>query len=212
MRIHNVLDKILNQEVKVRILRFFCLNELILSDEPISGRQLAKELKLNPATCHKALQELQREGVLNLRVAGRSYLYSLNSKNYVVKKILRPLYGKEAELYNDILSIVKRTLRKTKRPTESIALFGSIAKDEGDERSDLDILIVTSYKRDKVVIEKKFDSITSRIIGVYGIVVSPYILSLAELKEKYQQKLPIVKNILKTYKLIDGQPLEKLIA
>ena len=212
MRIHNVLDKILNQEVKVRILRFFCLNELILSDEPISGRQLAKELKLNPATCHKALQELQREGVLNLRVAGRSYLYSLNSKNYVVKKILRPLYGQEAELYDDILSIVKRTLRKTKRPTESIALFGSIAKDEGDERSDLDILVVTSYKRDKVVIEKKFDSITSRIIGVYGIVVSPYILSLAELKEKYQQKLPIVRNILKTYKLIDGQPLEKLIA
>ena len=212
MRIHNVLDKILNQEVKVRILRFFCLNELILSDEPISGRQLAKELKLNPATCHKALQELQREGVLNLRVAGRSYLYSLNSKNYVVKKILRPLYGQEAELYDDILSIVKRTLRKTKRPTESIALFGSIAKDEGDERSDLDILVVTSYKRDKVVIEKKFDSITSRIAGTYGIIVSPYILSTEEFREKHQQKLPIVRNILKTYKLIAGQPLEKLIA
>ncbi|MCG2676957.1 winged helix-turn-helix domain-containing protein, partial [bacterium] len=90
MRIHNVLDKILNQEVKIRILRFFCLNEQVLS-----GRQLAKELKINLVTCHKALQELQNEGVLNLIIGGRSHLYSLNSDNYVVKKILNPLYGKE---------------------------------------------------------------------------------------------------------------------
>lgn len=206
MRIHNVLDKILNQEVKIKILRFFCLNEQVLS-----GRQLAKELKINPATCHKALQELQKEGVLNLRVVGRSHLYSLNSDNYVVKKILKPLYGKEDAIYDDILSLIKRSLYQTKKPTESIALFGSVAKNKGNERSDLDILVVTSYKRDKAAVEKKFDSITSRIIGEYGIVVSPYILSLTELKKKYQQKLPIIRDILKTYKLIAGEPLEKII-
>ena len=212
MRIHNVLDKILNQEVKVKILRFFCLNELILSAEPISGRQLAKELKLNPVTCHKALQELQREGVLKLTVAGRSHLYNLNSKNYVVKKILKPLYGQEDVIYDNILSDITKSLHKTKKPTEAITLFGSIAKDEADERSDLDILVVVRYKKDKAVIEKKFDSITSRIAGTYGVVVSPYILSTEEFKEKYHQKLPVIKDILKTYKLIAGQPLEKIVS
>ena len=45
IRIHNPLDKILNNEAKIKILRFLCSKEA-----EWSGIQIAKEIKLNPVT------------------------------------------------------------------------------------------------------------------------------------------------------------------
>jgi len=57
MRVHDPLNKILNNEVKVKILRFLCRTEA-----EWSGRQIAQELKVSPAAAHKALRELNKRG------------------------------------------------------------------------------------------------------------------------------------------------------
>ena len=44
MRVHNPLDKILSNEIKVKILRFLCKTEA-----EWSGRQIAKEIKVSSA-------------------------------------------------------------------------------------------------------------------------------------------------------------------
>ena len=87
MRVHNPLDKILSKETKVKILRFLCKTEA-----EWSGRQIAKEIKVSPAACHKALRELNNEGALLLRGIGKSNLYSLNKENLIVSDLLKPLY------------------------------------------------------------------------------------------------------------------------
>ncbi|MCD6094069.1 MAG: winged helix-turn-helix transcriptional regulator [Candidatus Omnitrophica bacterium] len=82
MRVHNPLDKILNNEVKIKILRFLCKTEA-----EWSGRQIAQEIKVSPAAAHKALQELNNERALLFRSVGKSYLYRLN----LVTSFLSPL-------------------------------------------------------------------------------------------------------------------------
>lgn len=45
MRVHNPLDKILNNELKVKILRFLCK-----TGAEWSGRQIAQEIKVSPVS------------------------------------------------------------------------------------------------------------------------------------------------------------------
>ncbi|MCD5401362.1 winged helix-turn-helix domain-containing protein, partial [candidate division NPL-UPA2 bacterium] len=87
MRVHDPLDKILNNEVKVKILRFLCRAEA-----EWSGRQIAREIKVSPAACHKALRELNNERALLLRSIGKSHLYCLNKENLIISELLKPLY------------------------------------------------------------------------------------------------------------------------
>lgn len=93
MKVHDPLNKILNNEVKVKILRFLCRTEA-----EWSGRQIAQEIKVSPAAAHKALRELNNERALLLRSVGRSYLYRLNSENFIILELLKPLYEKENKI------------------------------------------------------------------------------------------------------------------
>ena len=55
MRVHDPLDKILNNEVKVKILRFLCKTEA-----EWSGRQIAQEIKVSPAQGKQASARLDQ--------------------------------------------------------------------------------------------------------------------------------------------------------
>ena len=86
MKIYNVLDRIVGHKVKARILRVICDK-----NTGWTGRQLAKELDISPTTSSKFLKELVEEGIVFSKGVGRSYLYHLNDRSYVVKNIMMPL-------------------------------------------------------------------------------------------------------------------------
>lgn len=207
MRIHEPLNKILNNETKVKVLRFLYRNDM-----EWSGRRIAREVQISPATCHKALGELYSEGILLLRNVGRTYLYQLNEDNYVAKELLHPLFKKEERL----LRIISRLLRdefseKVKEKIVSIALFGSIQKKEERPESDIDFLVLVERAKDKEEVEKVFANLNEKTMKLFGKIVSPYIESVSGFKRKYRQGLPVVKEIMQSHKLISGKPLGKVI-
>jgi len=207
MRIHNPLDKILNNEAKIKILRFLCRTEA-----EWSGRQIAKEIKLNPVTCHKALLELNNERVLLLRIIGKSYLYSINKKNFIVSDLLKPLYKKESKISENLYKmIVKDTPFLQKNKVISIAVFGSMVKREEKPTSDIDILVLIKNSEDKKEIEKYFERINERIMSKFSKTISAYIQSIDEFKLKYERNLVLIKNILNSHKLLIGKPLKELL-
>jgi DNA-binding transcriptional ArsR family regulator len=103
MKVTNPLDRVLDNEVKIRILRFLCK-----TGAKWNGRQIAREIKMSPATAHKALQALNAEGVLLLQNVGKMHIYELNEDNYLVRSMLKPLFGKEDKMadrfYNRVTS------------------------------------------------------------------------------------------------------------
>jgi len=207
MRIHQPLNKILNNETKVKVLRFLYSNDI-----EWSGRRIAREIQISPATCHKALQELYSEGILLLRNVGKTYLYQFNHENYVAKKLLHPLFKKEERL----LKVISRLLRdefseKVKERIVSIALFGSVEKREDRPDSDINLLVLVSRAKDKEKIEKAFDNLNEKTVRLFGKIMSPYIESVSGFRRKYRQGLPVVREIVQSHKLISGKPLGKAI-
>lgn len=203
MRVHDPLDKILNNEVKVKILRFLCKTEV-----EWSGRQIAREIKVSPAACHKSLRELNNERALLLRSIGKSYLYRLNKENFIISKLLKPLYEREGKIPNKVYETIIGNV-PTLNNIVSIAVFGSIKEKEERATSDIDLLVLVRNLENKEKVEEDFVKVNEKIMKVFGNTISPYIQSLKEFQLKHKKRLPLVRNILKSHELLFGKRLEK---
>lgn len=207
MRVHDPLDKILNNELKIKILRFLCK-----TDAEWSGRQIAQEIKVSPAACHKALRELNNERVLLLRSIGRSYLYRLNKQNLIISDLLKPLFQRESKIPDDVYrAIVKNISSLVIKDIASIAVFGSMKKGKERPTSDIDLLVLVRNPKDRRKVEEDFGKVNEKIIGKFGNTISSYIQTIEEFKLKYKRGLALVKNILKSHRLLFGKPLEELL-
>ena len=207
MKFTNPLDKILNQETKVKILRFF-----VKTCAEWTGRQIAKEISVSPATCHKALRELNYEGILSFRTVGVSYLYKLNVKNHLVKKVLYPLFKEENNTFKSLKNILSRYLKEfVPKNIVSVTVFGSLSKKKDNAKSDIDVLLLVRKVKDKSIVEKKIKTVSSMIMEEYGNSLSSYIQTISEFKKKNKNGLPLIKGILKSGTIIMGKPPSEVI-
>ncbi len=207
MRVHNPLDKILNNEVKVKILRFLCKSEA-----EWSGRQIAQEIKVSPAATHKALRELNNERMLLLRSVGKSYLYRLNKENLIISELLKPLYEKESKIPAEIYEAIVRNISSSViRNIVSIAVFGSVKRKRERPTSDIDVLVVVRSSADKRGVEEDFGNVNEKVMARFGNTVSAYIQTVEEFRLKYKKAVTLIKNVLKSHRVLFGRPLKELL-
>ena len=208
MKVTNPLDRILDNEVKIRILRFLCK-----TGAKWNGRQIAKEVGMSPATAHKALQALNAEGILLLQNIGKTHLYELNEDNYLVRNLLKPLFGKEDKIYDNIFTVIKSKVMHSslKKDIVSIALFGSVNALADHARSDIDLAVVVKNAQAKPKVEELFEVIDESVSTDFGNTVSPYLNTIQEFKSRYRDGLQPIKSILQSYRLIYGKRVEDLI-
>lgn len=208
MKITKPLDNILNTELKTKILRFLCR-----TDAEWNGRQIAKEIGVSPKAAHEALNTLNKERVLLLRNMGKTHVYSLNIDNFLVSKLIKPLFLKEDTILDGIVNMIKRKISasKAKKDIVSVAIFGSISAREDHPASDIDLAVIIKDAKAKAVIERLFEEIDSKISKKFGNVVSPYINTKAAFKANHKKGMPVIKNILKSHNLVYGKRLEWLL-
>lgn len=208
MKITNPLDNILDNETKVKILRF-----LLKTGAEWNGRQIAKIIKATPATTHKALHSLNEEGVLLFRNMGRTHVYNLNESSVIVKDMLKPLFAKEDKILDNVIAAIKRKVAacKIKNGIVSIALFGSVNVRKDHPASDVDIAVIVKDAKSRKAAEHLFEEIDKKIYNKLGNMLSPYINTRAEFRAKNKKGLAVIKNIMKSHDLIYGESLESLL-
>ena len=208
MKITNPLDNILDTEAKIRILRF-----LFRTNAQWNGRQIAKEIGFAPATTHKALQGLNGEGILELRNVGKTHVYSLNEDNYVVSSMLRPLFSKESGALDNVINMIKRKITSSgiKKSIISAALFGSVVTRQDRPTSDIDLVVIVDNVKAKATAEKAFELIDKKISKDFGNTLSPYINTVVEFKAKFHKDIKVIKNILRSHRVIYGRRLEEMV-
>jgi len=208
MKITKPLDNILNTEVKTKILRFLCR-----TGAEWNGSQIAKEIGITPAASHSALNELAKEGIVQMRNMGNTRIFTLNEENYIVSDLLKPLFLKEDKALNKIIGIVKRGLSSSKFKGEilSVSLFGSVNLRQDHPTSDIDLAVIVSNAKVKSKIERLFEKIDKKISTKFGNTISPYINTGAEFKAKQKKNLEVVRNILKSNTLIYGERIGKIL-
>ena len=207
MKIHDKLDGIFNRGSKVKVLRF-----LFREEDEHTGRRIARAVGLSPSLTHSALAELASERLIEVKEKGRSKLYRLRKDNIVVKKLLIHLFESERGLYGDLLKEVKKGLAKAGEGVVTLAVFGSVAAKREAVGSDFDLLVVVENTAVKKTVQGRIDRLGVSLAERYGIALSPYIVVKGQLKGGRSKILPLIKSIQSNYKLIYGEPLERLMA
>jgi predicted nucleotidyltransferase len=208
MKISSPLDKILDSEAKVKILRF-----LVKTNAQWNGRQIAKEVGVTPATAHKALHSLHKEGAVILRNVGRTHIYNLNGNNYLAAELLKPLFAKEDKVLNSIIAIIKRKIGASdiNKDIVSVVLFGSVKLRKDRPTSDIDLAVIARNKKTRKEAENLFEKIDKKISLEFGNTISPYINTESEFRSKHKKGLAIIKNILKANTLVYGKEIQTIL-
>ncbi|MBU4070105.1 MAG: nucleotidyltransferase domain-containing protein [Nanoarchaeota archaeon] len=111
-------------------------------------RQISKLLKKSPTTISKNLKELEEKGILKSEKRLNHLLFKANLKNEKFK--LSKLNYNLNQLHNS--GLIDYLVKKFNYP-EAIILFGSFAKAENTLISDIDLLIITSSRKE-VMLDK----------------------------------------------------------
>lgn len=110
-------------------------------------REMSRLTKIPLKTCQDTLAYLERMKVLKSRNEGKNKYFSLNLQDIRTK-----LFLLQAEIYQTDRLAGKypelKTFLKSLRTTRPIIVFGSFARLKADERSDLDMVIVSDKRLD----------------------------------------------------------------
>lgn len=179
--------------VKWKILAHFLANP----GTSFHIKQLARLLSVSPASVSSAVKSFEEDGLLLKEEKGLAHIYTLNTDNSIVKP-LKKAYGlafvlssKPAEKFLQINpSII------------SLALFGSYADGNFDEKSDIDILIVTG------AVKETFIRAAREIESELEKEVSLSVLKLSEWRTMAAKGDAFYVNIINNHVLLHGSSLK----
>ncbi len=122
-------------------------------------REIERTLKCPLPSVIRYCKELEKEGILDIERTGTTAFYtpSRASEKYLLEK---KLYNIKTMYESGLIEYLKKELSNP-----AIVLFGSFAKGEDTEESDIDLYIETPSK--KKVSLKKFENILKREIQVF---------------------------------------------
>lgn len=141
------LDKLLGNKKIIGILQYFIDN----CNHELSQSQLITKLNLSKATAVKWLKYLIKQDLLKCKKIGVTNLHSLNNENIIVQQL-------------KILDILLK-LKPIKELNLEIYLYGSAARGEYNENSDIDLLVIGRVKRQEIIgfIDKLSERIRRKI-------------------------------------------------
>jgi predicted nucleotidyltransferase len=168
----------------------------LLSKQPnLTINQIAKGLDESYSFVNRTVNRMINENLILKEKIGHSLLCKLNLGNDKTKALmLLNEVNKKQELLekNRELKLIADELKGIK--ADSVAIFGSYAKNLQTKESDIDVLVV-SEKQD-------LTTLTRNIHAKYGKEISPLILTKKELE--HQKDKPIIREIIKNHVILAG--------
>lgn len=115
------------------------LTVLAGTTRPLTGRAVARLVgdRASLRTVQKALADLERQGLVHRDVVGRSYLFAMNREHLAAAAVLDILAPRER-----LLDRAGEIARSCDPPPLATWLFGSLARLDGRDESDIDIVLL----------------------------------------------------------------------
>jgi predicted nucleotidyltransferase len=145
------LDDLFGKREFARLLLFFIKNP----SGGFSQSEIQNKLKIAKATMVKWISELERFSLINIKKQAVSKICSLNRSNIIIKQL---------KIVNNLLQLGKLK-GISERHNLQIYLYGSCARGEDVEESDIDLLVIGKAKKEDLIreINKVSDSINRKI-------------------------------------------------
>jgi len=181
---HSTLG-ILRKYGLVRLLEIFLRNP----SREYYLNEIARELDMSSSTVKTYVDALVSDNILFERRKGNLRIFMLNNENPVVKELKRAYF----------LSLLIAAGIDKIVGIGTVAIYGSLAKGEIDERSDIDVLVISTEKINYDPIRVAED-LTGHKIQITQLMPS----SWEALKRTNE---PFAKSVRMNYILIKGEPL-----
>ncbi|MBI3334054.1 nucleotidyltransferase domain-containing protein [Candidatus Pacearchaeota archaeon] len=174
-----------------KVLKLFIENP----EREFHVREIARKLKKAPTTISTALKKYEKEGLL---ISERKMNHLLFRANIEAKKFkLEKLHYNLNKIFSS--GIIEYLDKELNHP-EAVGLFGSYAKAENTEKSDIDLFVVSSSKKELnlEVFEKKLSC-----------QIHLFILSKSDLEKMKKDNKELLNNIINGLILQGGIELFK---
>ena len=188
-----MLERILGSKAKVRMLTRMARNPGLGR----TARDVANITGMSYGTIHPAIHELAKTRILDAKRAGRSLLYTLNQRHAVYPQLMDLL----AAHLNALRGAAERFAEGLdKGNVLNVILFGSVARDEAGEGSDVDVLLVTKNGRPP----KNMEAIEWKILDEKEIYISAVCLTREQVLERMESFDPFILGVLGEGKVLYG--------
>jgi predicted nucleotidyltransferase len=170
--------------VGFKILEYF----LKYPTEKTYLKELAKKLQISPRSVKIYCDLFEKEGIIKREIKGNLHIFTTNNDNFRVREMKRVYF---------IHLLAELNIEDIAEECASIAIYGSHAYGNYDEKSDIDILIIgdeKNVKRELIVdIMKKIDK-----------EIQLNVIPIIRWEKMKKDNDNFVKNIIRNHILIKG--------
>jgi len=147
-------------------------------------REISRKAKISPSTAKLSLDKLKKKEIIIEKSIANLRIFKANRENKLLQEMKR--------IKN--IDIIKKSdlINRIQNPV-SVILFGSFAKGTNDEKSDIDILIITNNKK------------SLNILDIKGYELQVIQLTPLEWKEKVKNDKPFYHEIITTGIPLSGE-------
>jgi uncharacterized protein len=166
------------------------------ADTSFYTKQILDAVKTGHGTVQRELKNLTDAGIIVREVQGRQVYYRANEKCPIfneLKGIVRKTFG--------IAEVIRRSLSPVVDKVQVAFIFGSVARNADDRRSDIDLMVVGRITFGEIV------SLIKPAEEKIGREINPVVYPVAEFKKKVMADHYFVKSVLEGEKIfvIGGQ-------
>lgn len=144
---------------------------------PLNASQLAARTRLSQPAVAAVLKELASMGLVKRTPAGRAWVHWLVRDNIYVETMVEAVFSAEWDVPERLIGDLDTAFGKA---AESVVLFGSYARGDQDERSDIDVALVAADAEGKAGLEVIAEAEAMRLSRRYGATVSVLVYDRAE--------------------------------
>lgn len=200
MKLHVYLEQVLGNKGSISVLRTLVSHK----GRIFTIRRLAEDAGISHTEAAVTIRDLEKFGIVQVQPVGKAHQISLNNENYLLNKIIEPIFKVEQNTLQEVISILKKHLVHKK--IISSVIFGSVARSEEKEDSDIDLLIISNdYDTAIEIVSKVIEEISLK----FHTRISHIIFSEKQLQSK--RKGDLINSIIKDHILITGKELVKII-
>ncbi len=180
-----MLEYILNSKQKILILRLL----ITRPDWIFSASEISRELDIPKNTVGRNIKPLVEYNLIQEFKKGNATALRINHRNYIVKKILTPMYLTEQKYP---LKAASEFCKPLKGKITAGMVFGSAAKKRMTPLSDIDLALIS---KDPKNIEAITEQLKSNYLKEQGLIFSLHIYQEKDFRKRYAKKDPLITDI-----------------
>nr|MDO8134025.1 nucleotidyltransferase domain-containing protein [Candidatus Njordarchaeum guaymaensis] len=177
-------------------------------------RELAKLSNVGLGTVSSEFRKLAKDGLLEFKTEGQEKYYKLNLANPKTRKMCelfetekREKFFKENRRLAWILEDLTKKASDFVPEVQSVVLFGSMARGEATQRSDIDVLvIVPDYDEQKFKqLMDSIDNLAREVSGIHPTRLAAVVMSMKDFEQGLRDKKRFAADVLKDGIVLFGE-------